>query len=345
MKKWVLWILAVIIAGGLWKAGEYADYLDTLPEESEKQAITVYAPEDMEDAFKSALVLANLSETHRIVMTDEENANICVGYAKQGDKNYQKLAFTPFVVAYKSLSNTEQNRLKESAVLVECVYNDDYLEIDFLKIINEAIGEGKWANLNVKDEDKLKVFYPSEESIYWHDFYDFLLVTVNNGTYPKTEAELEKAEKLIKQFVESENTEGLTDFNEQVQRTGGFPSSVIYILPEKQALEITVAQSKYADLYYPINTVYFNYYIKGDEIGNQVINALEYYKKSGWVTYDPSHNLAKKRYRNAKYSDLKVLSEYASYERDIFNVAKIPDVVPTVPNPTVSAEATSPTSE
>lgn len=336
------WVLAVIIAGLLFKAGEYNDYLANLPPESERPAITVYAPDDMEDAFNHALRVANLHETHKIVMTDDENnANICIGYGKQNDESYQKILFSPFVVAY-STSTECQEKLKEAEVFIPSPYDHDYYEVDFLKIMNEAIGEGKWANLNLEEENELKVFYPSEDSIYWNDFYDFLLVTVNNGEYPKTETEMQKAEKVIEKFLNSEHTEGLTDFYEQVQRTGGFPNSVIYIMPEKDALDICSAQSENTSIYYPINTVYFNYYIKGDKIGEQIIDVLENSKRVGIATYDFYYRLAQERYRSAKYTGLKSTTDYANYERDMYNVAKIAEETETVEDATAT-DSTNPT--
>jgi len=347
MKKVFWWVLGVIVAGLFWRVGEYADYQATLPTEAEKQAITVYAPEDMETAFNNALKVANLEETHKIVMVEDNNANICVEYAKQNDADYQKLAFTPFVVAYNTSSNNKK-KLAEVKVLLESPYDDDYLEVDFLKIINEAIGEGKWANLNLEDENELKIFYPGEDTIYWHDFHDFLLVTVNNGKYPKTETEMQKAEETIEKFINSDCTEGVTNFYEQVQRTGGFPTSVIYILTEKDALDICSKQSKNANTYYPTNVVYFNYYIKVDENGKQISDYFDKIKGGFPSDYNFFHRLAEKRYRNDKYSDLKASSDNVGYERDIYNAVKIPKILEFTANdtnPTSSTEATIPTSE
>lgn len=344
MKKGFWWVLGVIIAGLLWRVGEYADYQATLPTEAEKQAITVYAPKDMETAFNNALKVANLDETHKIVMVEDSNANICVEYAKQNNADYQKLAFTPFVVAYNTGSSSQKS-LKAAEVFIPARYDNDYLDVDFLKIINEAIGEGKWANLNLGNENELKVFYPSEDSVYWHDFHDFLLVTVNNGIYPKTETEMQNAEEIIEKFINSDCTEGVTDFYEQVQRTGGFPTSVIYILTEKDALDICSAQSKNANTYYPTNTVYFNYYIKGDETGQEIIDFLDEIEDGFLNDTDFYYRLSEKRYRSVKYSDLKYTSDNTNYERDVYNVVKIPETEEIATNPVNPTEATIPTSE
>ena len=326
------WVAAVIVAIIFWRLGIYKDYLDTKPPEPEKQKITVNAPEDMQTAFGEALVVAGLNETHEIVMTDEVNANICVDYAKQNDENYQKIAFSPFVVAYNTSSDC-QKKLKKTGVFVESPYDEDYLEVNFMKIINEAIGEGKWANLGLKDENKLKVFYPSKDSKYWQDFYNFLVITVNDGKYPKTTTEMQNAEEVIEQFLDSEYTEGVNDFYEQVERTGGFPTTAFYVLPEKDALDVCDKQSKAADIYYPINTVYFNCYVKGDEVGKQIIDNLGKTTEVFLTRNNFYEELSSKRYRSVQYSKVNNNGSYTNYERDIFNVVKIPEVVELVEEP------------
>ena len=311
----IQWVWALCIASLLWNEGAVVKNLLNKPE---KQSLTVYAPLDMEDAFVEALNLSSLKESHKIVMTDNPNANICVEYAKQDDSTYQKFAYSPFVVAY----NEEDDYLEElekSEVCVECKYDDDYHEIDFLKIIEEAIGEGKWSNLGIEKQGELKVFYPDEESIYWNDFYDFMLVTVNDGKYPKNEAEFLAAEKTINKFIDSEYTKGVTDFYEQVSRTGGFPPNAIYTLPEKDVKYICSNQYEYARLLFPLNTVYFNYYVKGDELGNQIIDSFD--ETSFWNDFYKA--LKRNYYRVSKYDGV-FETEYLYDERDIYDVVKIP---------------------
>lgn len=322
-KRLSQWGVAVIACALLFAAGKYVDYLATKPPEPEKQVITVNAPADMESAFKDALVVAEMDDTHKIVMTDQVDANICIGYGMQNDESYQKMAYTPFIVAYNT-SSEHQKKLRKSGVFVESPYDDNFLEVDVLKIIDEAIGEGKWANFGLKDENEFKVFYPDENSVYWNDFYDFLLVTVNDGQYPKNEEEMENAKEIIRQFLDSEYTEGVTDFYEQVARTSGFPSSAFYILTEKDALVICSKQRETADIYYPIKTVYFNYYVKGDDVGKQIVEILGKSKTEFLASYDFYRELSYERYRSANYSMLSSTESYTSYERDVYNVAKIP---------------------
>lgn len=322
----IQWGIALSVAAIIFGVGQISNDMANQPE---KQLLTVYAPADMEDAFEDALNMSELKETHQIVMSNNPNSNICVAYAKQGDETYQKFAFSPFVVGYSD-SGKCFDMLKESGVCIESAYDSNEYEIDFFKIINEAIGQGQWKNLGIEKQGNLHVFYPDKEGEYWNDFHDFLLATVNNGKYPMTETEIKNAEAIIDKFLNSECTEGVIDFREQVRRTGGFPSTAIYILPEKDLKRICVSEDECARLLFPTKTVYLNYYVKGDELGNQVINAFD--KTSFW--YDFYDALKSDFYRSTKKSELSVDTINIYDETNVYNVAKIPEIKEVISTPT-----------
>jgi len=324
--RFIQWGIALIVAAVIFGAGQISNNMANKPE---KQLLTVYAPADMEDAFEDALKMSELKETHQIVMSDDPNSNICVAYAKQGDKAYQKFAFSPFVVGYDTSTDCF-DMLIESGIIVESAYDSDEHEIDFLKIIKEAISQGQWKNLGIEEQGNLHVFYPDKEGEYWNDFHDFLLVTVNNGKYPTTESEINNAENIINKFLNSEYTEGIIDFREQVRRTGGFPSTAIYILPEKDLKQICVSEDEAARLLFPTKTVYLNYYVKGDELGNQVIKSFD--KTSFW--YDFYYVLKSEYYRSTKISELSHQLSNVYSETDVYNVAKIPEIKEVLSYPT-----------
>ena len=112
------WMWTLIVAIAIFYGGQFIEDMANQPE---KQALTVYAPADMEDAFVSALGQSSLSQTHKIVMTNDPNANICVEYAKQDDSSYQKLAYSPFVVAYSN-NNDAFKKLKKAEVCIPSEY-------------------------------------------------------------------------------------------------------------------------------------------------------------------------------------------------------------------------------
>ncbi len=245
----------------------------------EKANLVVYAPEDMKEAFSVALKEAGLNSNYRIAITTEkEKADICVDYGKENN-SYTKFAFSPFVVSYSSDENHIKD-LKKDGVLIESEYytSEKYYDIDFKKVVDEVIEEGKWENLGVDDKklSTIKIFYPAESTIYWDDFYDFMLVTVNNGTYPESIEKLENAEEYVGRFLKSSFTEPVTDFEEQVVRTNGFPESSFYVFPEKLGFQVSSDTGNYTRFFYPTSTVNFNYYLKATtDLGKRVVNSID----------------------------------------------------------------------
>ena len=310
------WILCLAIAFGLVNGEDFIRerFLQ------EKTPVYVYAPEDMESGFKRALKMSGMKYTHKIVMTDDETkANIIVNTQKEYDSEYEKIAFSPFVVAY----NTEDNyasKMKKSGLLVKSKYaeddSDDYLEIDFLQIINEVIGNGSWEKFGLKNKGNIEVFYPDKSTPYWSDFYDFMLVTVNNGKYPETEEEMKTAVEQIEKFENSKYTGAVENFEEKLQRTEEFTANCLWIIPEKVVSEIAYDNNKYATLFYPTTTTYLNYYIKCDEIGSKIKSC---FNEDGFWCSTFYSKLAGNDFRSVEYPKLETISDYVYYEKDSYN--------------------------
>ena len=306
----ILWIVCLVVSFGIVKGETFIRKTFF----TEKASLYVYAPEDMESAFKRVLKFAGMKSDYKIVMTDEKmRANVIVENNKEFNSEYTKIAFSPFVVAYSTDSDCLK-KLEKSGVLNEAFFNNEYYEINLLKVIEEVIGEGRWENFGLKDLGKIKIYYPSRHTSYWSDFYDFMLVTVNNGVYPETETELKNAMEKIHLFENSSYTEATDNFNEKLERNGGFLENIFFILPEKDIGELASSYREYGRLFYPTTTVYYNYYIKVDEIGSRLIKHFE----------DSDHNfyyeLKLNDYRNDFYSNLDEITNFLYDERDVYNV-------------------------
>ncbi len=307
-RRIIAWILCVILAVIFAAVDNHVN--------KEMAQITVNAPADMENAFRRALEDAGLKSEYEIVMTDSNTANIVVSSGKADEQEYMKFAFSPFVIGYDPSANKYYKQLQKSNVITPSEFDKKLDEIDFQKVISEVIEEGKWSNLGVGDLNTIKVFYPSEDTEYWHDFYDFMLVTVNGGKYPE-ETEMKNAEEAVQRFLNSGYTESVTDFSQQVERTGGFTSNAFWILPEKEFFSI----NRNVVLLYPKVTVYCNFYVKGDELGKKLINAFD--TKHSWDGNFYS-KLYFKGYRNQEKSNI-CSSDRVNGKRDVYNVAKIPE--------------------
>lgn len=309
-----LWIFCIILSAGLL----FADYAKDNIVIPEKTPIYLYAPEDMTAAFQRAVLVGDLSSTHKLITTkDIEKANIVVGTVKEDDPEYEKFAYSPFIVGYYE-KDSYADKLKKSGLLSESIYNEssDYLEIDFLQAVNAVIKGESWEKFGLDGIGKVKIFYPDKSTIYWTDFYDFMLVTVNNGKYPKTDEEMKKAVQTIEAFEKSEYTEALINFDEKLERLGGFTKDVFWILPEKLISDLAYG-NYHTNLLYPKTTVYMNYYIKYDEVGKKL---KPYYNLTGFIGENFYAKLNGSLYRTPEDSVLGNISDYVYYERDTYNV-------------------------
>ena len=281
----------------------------------DKIPVTVYAPEDMLSAFKSALYNTNLKNDYKIVITDDhENADICVDYGKANDSSYTKFAYSPFVVGY---NNDEKilKKLLEANTFCTSTYDKDYHEIDLLKVINEVNGDGKWSNLGLNSDKSLKVFYPSKATSYWEDFYNFMLVTVNGGSFPQNETEAKSAIEVINKFENSKYTEAVSNFKEKITQTNGLPKNAFYILPETTLISVYYETRDFNNfsLLFPLNTTYFNYYFKGNtDTGNIVLNGVN---DSSFYYY-----LSDSYYRSVNYPSIKTVHRIAETRNTFSNV-------------------------
>lgn len=287
----------------------------------EKQPIKVYAPKDMSVAFDCAMYNSELGWEYKIEMVEDEGlADICVKCSHEDNNDDIKIAYSPIVVGY-SQNKYNFDKLKEKNILIPSEYNSDNFEIVFLKIVNEVINEGKWLNLGIEELNQVKVFYPSEDTPYWDYFYDFMLVTVNNGNYPNTDAELKSSKEIVKRFIESKYTEQFDNIEEQLNRTGGFTDNALWILPEKDLINLNLE----CRVLYPTNTVYVNFYAEADEIGSKLVGDFD---KQSILVGNFYYGLNRNGYRTEK--DSKFNFNNGNYNkiydlRNEYSIAKIPE--------------------
>lgn len=311
------WIGAILVACILLFGGDiFTSMVNSFF--SEKTPIYVYGPEDMKSAFEKALSGSDLesSSQYKIVMTSDTSItpDITVAYGMENNDDYTLFAFSPFVIAY----NTDDGcfkALKKAETVVPNEFNNKLYEINLLKVINEVNGAGQWSNLGV-DQGTIKVFYPAESTPYWHDFYNFMLLTINGGKYPQTETEMNSAVRTMTKFVESNYTESVSSFDEQIERTGGFAKNILYIIPEKTVKNLSNDHAEDTRLFFPLATSNFNYYIIGNsDIGKTVI------AKIPSSTYE---KLKSNNYRSTSVYELGDVYRSVYDERDVYRSVEIP---------------------
>lgn len=306
------WILGLILALLLCMCEGCIKEMAT--KKTELTELYVYAPSDMEEAFERA---AELSSIYKIVMTDDlSKANIIVEMDKEFDPEYTEIAYTPFVVVYSEVDENISNMLEKS-VLQNALFDENYKEINFGKVIEEVLGEGKWENLGVENMGNIKVYYPAPETPYYSDYYEFMLVTANEGLYPENTTDLKKAMEQIECFEKSKYTEAVVDFDEKVNRTGGFMENTFFLMPEKLAGDLAYGKSLNGRLFYPTTTVYSKYYLKADELGMKLV---EVFDMPGTFLGNFYDYIAGQDYRNSWENNLNGITDYLDDERDVYNI-------------------------
>lgn len=314
-KRITRWIIAIAIAALLLGA----EFLWKNVISVEKEPFIVCAPEDMEKAFKHALKMAGMNSEYEIIMTDDPtNANILVDYAKEKDESFIKFAFSTFIVGY-SPNNSYSDKLAKNSLFVVSPYIKDAYEINLTKLIDDIIANKDIEDYGIEGYSKMKVVYPAESTIYWHDFYNLMLIAANNGKYPVSASDYAKAVSKLNSFFASKNTEGVTDFEDRVIRYGGFTPDIFYIMPE-----IIFLSKKYdVDYIYPTETLYFNYYLKADELGSRIIPFFDERDFTFWKTfYDKLYN-----YRTDKKTTISSINGYIEDVRNVYNIVPITEAV------------------
>ena len=257
----LLWTLAIFIA---FLSTQIYKYFFVA-----KTAIVVDGPSDMLSAFKSALKQTDL-KNYKIVL-DNSEPDLIVSYAKESDQAYKQIAFSPFVIGYTNSGKLEK-KLKKSNTLTESKFSTENYDLDFSKVFCAIINNDDLDELGFNND--LVIICPSDSSIYWHDFYNFMLITGNNGVYPNSQEE-ETVKERISKFFSSSHVRMTNNFEIQLVNTGGFSDKVLYIIPEKTLIEVSHDKDYYCKILYPLNTVNFYYYIKSfSSNGEQLLSKI-----------------------------------------------------------------------
>jgi hypothetical protein len=309
IKAWVIWVIVAFSIIGI-------EALFTNVILKEKTPFLVYAPNDMQIAFERVLVSSDLSSDYKVAMTIEEaDADIIVVNDKENDDTYQKIAYSPYVVAYGYSYDID---LHESDIMQKTAKKEIYT-INLSKLIDAVINEKSWKDLGVDIEGKIKVVYPDIENKYWDSFYNLMLIAANDGKYPAYSNEYNKAMAKVTSFLSSDNTISVLNMREKIELSGGFGFDVFYIGVEKELLDM----SEYMSMFSLTETVSYNYYVKIDEISKKI---LPYRSKT--ITWDWDGSSFNRRLNNAYYrtEDIPLISEpsFVKNFNNSHNIVRIP---------------------
>ena len=282
--------------------------------------ILVNAPDQMHDALTQTLEDVRLDDDYVLKFTDSKQANFTVN---QGlNAKGEIIAYSPFVAVFNS-DKDYIKELKAQEIFVESKVDSDEYDFDFKKVLDQIL----------QGETSFKIYHPAQDSVYWEEFYSFLLFTVNDGYYPKNGKDMEEAVKVVDKFLESKNAEAI---NEQAFiRNNGISKNSIYFMTYVDIARLYKVSSLSSFLImYPTSVVYHSYYADFDATGKVLFDSLYEAEKGLLATKSHSgYDNLSSSYYNTLYSGYTYdFSNSSSGKRDVYNGVEIPQSNVTINN-------------
>lgn len=318
-EKYKFWVIGIVVGCILLTINSFINRPKSPKESGESTEILVNAPESMHEAFQTTLKDLRLTDDYVLKFTDSKNANFTVTEGPEADG--QLIAYSPFVAVFNSDEDLEQQRIKEE-IFVQSKSDSNYNDFNFKKVIDNIVSGS---------DTSLKVYYPAKDSVYWDEFYSFLLFIVNDGYYPKNESDMANAQDVIEKFLNSKNAEPID--TTAMRRNNGIPKDSVYFMTYVDLANLYEATGlKNYKLFYPTSVVYHNYYAKFDKTGELLFNFLSQTGKGLFGYENTGYLNLKYRYFHTLYTNSTNYFDRYSGVRDTFNGVEIPKTNVTVNN-------------
>lgn len=277
-KRIVVWIICILIAVSYIAIDEYKKNLPVEKEETTKTTATTQEETTTTATQKKKLKIYNDFANESLVKKKFSNTNLSSKYEiefKSGIDNTDciltkdlsllnnndeafSISYTPLVIGMKNSDNLKKykkNALLTSSKEIDNSVEDD-ISIDFKKIIDAVVNGDNWSIFG-GDKKEIRIIIPKKNTIERNLFYDFLLVTINNGTYPTNDEELDLAKKTAKSFLSSSNCIEKENVVNELKKIGSINETDLYVLFEADFMNSDIwSQSKLdISLAYPNVTV------------------------------------------------------------------------------------------
>lgn len=296
----VSFAICILIISGCKKA-------ENRPPEEKKEPINVYCLDELKPDIKSMIEKSSLGDTHKVVFSDDKEKSelILTDKILASDEGYEKIAFSPIIVAFDNNKEKRAKYKKKGYIIVE---NDMYT-INFDKIIDDTIS-GKW---------KEKIYCPELDTKEGQVFFDFLIINSNNGIYPRNEQEMQKATQKANQFMNCKVV--LQVDSADRLRIKKHVKDELYIILEKNIYNIET--DKYGfDICYPSNTTCYEVYFKVQDENVEELKKIIERKRFFETSPNLEWKMRKKCYRVSSYIKAKNTDSYA--ESDSFSYVEVP---------------------
>ena len=214
----------------------------------ERTAINICCDDLFKEELKKRIEKSSAFEdTHKVVFIDnKEQADfVLTSEITSSDEGYKKIGWAPLVVAINEDKDSRKIYKKDKYLIED---NNGKYTIDFNKIINDSIS-GTWTE---------KIYCPKQDTPEGKMFYDFLLITVNNGKYPK-ESEMNACKYKVTKFL---NSKVVIESNVyESLKSKKVVKKELYIIFENVIEDMTNSSYEFI-VSYPINTITKTWYYK-----------------------------------------------------------------------------------
>jgi len=242
-----------------------------------KSNLTVYLDDDTEEIFEDQFNNKRKFKKYYTYTTSSDTKNsdfVFTSDFEQIDKtrDYNIKAYSPLVVCLKDTKNLNNylTTSSEKGFLISSnkIKNSRYDEIscDFLCIIKTVLDGGNWSDLGGEDKE-ITIYCPEANTVSGDLFYDFLLITINNGKYPTDN--LEEVKEKANLFLNSQHIIQ-TDVTSKISKLGGIlQEDDIYVLFESDLLSTVGNADKEISIIYPDLTVIKELYLQYNNLDLQ----------------------------------------------------------------------------
>ena len=218
----ILFILNVVSVGISAKnrpKEEISGYVDSAFED-------VIDEQDNKSAFKKNfnLVIEDDIKKADFILTSDSNAI-------DTTKEYETLGYTPLILL---LNTKTAKNLSQDFITLEDDESGSYT-CEFKMVIDAILNNKGWKSLGKKDDSKIIIYCPKKDTLEGKLFYDFLLITLNNGKYP--EENLEEIKKNADAFLSSKQVVQTDVVSKVLNLNGNLNENNIYIWFEADLLQ------------------------------------------------------------------------------------------------------------
>lgn len=332
-KRIIAWIIVLAILG-FFTYREYEKSIAPKPEEIVKGTLNIYTDIDGYEKTIKKETRSEVTDKYNLNFLEDSDIKMAdilltddVTNLKP-DKEYKTIAYSPMVVMMRCDDSLKEYR-KSGLLIRENEEDEDDKEngasINFKKIMDAVIKNETWSCFGGEDKP-IKVYCPQKGTADANLFYQFLLITANNGVYPTTQAQKETCEQMANRFLGSPMVEEV-DIVSRVIKVQDIGCD-IYVMAEAdywKAYDSVKDNDLISFIAYPTETVIKEIYYQTN--GTDAAKAFdEEFEKEKFLSAKLSYQLTGSRYRNIDSPGArdKRDKDYERIAKEAFNYIEIP---------------------